>query len=134
MMKKLLTIIFLLICFEFPHALAMGDLMLSVKQRAAINIARENGETQVGTTVVLDKVKMNGFYFNNHDKKEQATVWVNGKLVDGQGVTSRVQLKKVNERDKTVSLTLDKTQSSVSIKAGETLLLNNGQIIDSFED
>lgn len=133
-MRNLAIIMFFLMCFKLPQAMAMGDLMLTVKQRAAINVARENGVTETGTTVVSDKVKVNGFYFNNRDRKEQATIWLNGKLVDGQSVTSGVQLKKVNERDKTVSLELDKSKSSIPIKAGQTLLLDNGQIIDSFEE
>ena len=134
MMKKLSIILFFLMCFEFPQAVAMGDLMLTVKQRSVINVTRENGVTAVETGVVLDKVKMNGFFFNNHDHKEKAVVWVNGKQVEAQDITRGVRLKKVNERDKTVSLILDKTQSSIPIKAGQTLLLNNGQIIDSFEE
>ena len=133
MMKKLPIILFLLICLEFPQALAMGDLMLTVKQRAAINVARENGVTVLGTELVSDKVKMDGFFFNNRDNKSKATVWINGKQIGAQDVVSGVRLKNVNERDKTISLILDKTQSSITIKAGQTLLLNNGQIIDSFE-
>jgi hypothetical protein len=124
---------FILMCVEFSQAVAMGDLMLTVKQRAAINVARENGVTQVGTEVVSDKVKMNGFYFNNRDNKEQATIWINGKLMGGQGMAG-IQLKKVNERDKTVSMTLDKTGSVIPMKAGQTLLFNDGRIIEAFEE
>lgn len=134
MVKKLQFIMFFLMCVEFSPVLAMGDLMLSVKQRVAIDIARENGVKAVGIEVVPDKVKMNGFFFNNRDNKEQAIVWVNGKQIEDQSITNGVKFKKINERDKTVSLMLDKTRSSIAIKAGQILLLNNGEIIDSFQE
>lgn len=132
-MKNKRFILSFLLCIQPIHALAIGDLMLSVKQRAAIDVARENGVTDVGDEVPLDEVRMNGFFFNNNDKQEKGVVWVNGKQVSKQAVVNGVRLKKVNERDKIISLTLEKTQSSIPIKAGQTLLLNDGQIKESFE-
>jgi len=114
-------------------AIGLGDLLLTVKQRAAINVARENGVSSVGTKILGNKIKMNGFYFNSDDKKEDAKIWINGKQLEGALVTDGVELKQVNEHDKTISLRLDKTQSSIPVRAGQTLQLDNGQISDSFE-
>jgi len=129
-MKNAVTLAILLISLE---AFALGDLLLTVKERSAINIVRENGITEIGEGMLVDKIKVNGFYFNSHDKRETAQVWVNGKLADGEVVTKGVRLKRVNERDKTAFLILDKTQSSIPVRAGQTLQLDNGQISDPFE-
>jgi hypothetical protein len=116
-------------------ALGLGDLLFSVQQRAAIDVARENGVIEAGVIDVKTSVlKMNGFYFNNHDKRKDATVWVNGKLTGDKSVVSGGQLRQVNERDKTVSMSLDKTGSSITLKAGQTLHLDTGELSDSFEE
>jgi len=132
-MKNVVVYSVIVVLFIPLQALGLGDLLLTVKQRATIDVARENGTLSVGTRIVGNKIKMNGFYFNNHDKKEDAKIWINGKQVNGTLVTDGVELKQVNERDKIISLRLDKTQRSIPVRAGQTLQLDNGQISDSFE-
>lgn len=133
-MKYLISHVLLLTLPLSMPALGLGDLFFTVQQRAAIDVARENGVTELGkTSEVTKELKVNGFYFNNVDNRNKATVWLNGERVSDQQHINGAQLKNVNEREKTVSMRLDKTQSAVSLKAGQTLDLDTGDLRDSFE-
>ncbi|PHR50896.1 MULTISPECIES: hypothetical protein [Cycloclasticus] len=133
-MKNLSSYVLLLTLLLSMPALGLGDLFFTVQQRAVMDVARENGVTEIGEVTEASKVlKVNGLYFKNADKRNKATVWLNGELVNSNKRLHGAQLENVSERDKTVLMRLDKTRSTVSLKAGETLNLDTGELRDSFE-
>jgi len=134
-MKYLMNHVLLLLLPLSMPALGLGDLFFTVQQRIALDVAREQGVTKIDKTgQAQNLLKVNGFYFNNIDKRNKATVWVNGALTNDKNTLNGAQLNSINERDKTVSVVLDKTRSSIALKAGQALHLGTGELRDSFEE
>ena len=130
-MKNLISCVLLLTLLLSMPALGLGDLFFTVQQRAIMDVARENGVTE--TTKESKELKINGFYFKHTDKRNNATIWLNGELVNSNKRVNGARLENVSERDKTVLMGLGKTRSTVSLKAGQTLNLDTGELRDSFE-
>lgn len=119
------------------HTLAMGDLFTTVQQRAAIDLVREKGEVIVSEATAIPKLKhsleVNGFYFKNHDKKHQATIWVNGDQLENTNLATGVSVDGINENTKTIIFSSDRKAEKTSIKAGQKIIIDNGKILDAYQ-
>lgn len=133
-MKIFMIALIVIPCLYAAPSHALGDLLMSAEQRAQIDIMRSKSSTPIEQKETSTKaMKIDGFFFKNHDKREQGVIWVNGKQVKGTELDAGIQLKKINERDKTVSVILKDANTSTPLKAGQKLMLNDGKIQDSYE-
>lgn len=112
------------------HAFAFGDLLMSTEQRARIDLMRTKGYVSpIEKENPANSLRINGFFFNNRDQRESGTIWVNGKQLKDKQLNDNLSLKKINETDKTVSIQLKETGNATPLKAGQKLLLQDGNII-----
>lgn len=133
-MKALTRIIFCLACLQSAHSYALGDLLMSSEQRAKINFMRDKGvPVSEEATPKTDAMQINGFFYKNHDQRENGVVWVNGKQLSGDELEQGMRMKKINESNKTVSVQMEKSGSSMTLKAGQKLMLDDGKIQDAYE-
>lgn len=125
-------------CLYTTNLYALGDLLMTVQERAKINVMR-SGQTQPvedTTAPIQDKavsVKLNGFYFKNKGKGSSSRVWINGNLMTDPELGSDMAVENVNEKDLTVSVIFKKSSSTIPIKVGQKLMLNDGEIRDAYQ-
>ena len=114
---------------------AIGDLMLSIQQRAKIDLIRSSGvQTTVGETTPVAEIKVNGFYFKSKDGQHKGTVWVNGHQVDNGSLDkNNIVVNSLNESTKLVDLSVKEPNIKIPFKAGQALNVDNGDIRDAFQ-
>lgn len=119
----------------FPvSGFALGDLMLSVQQRAKIDLMRSSGaKSALDESESTKEIKLNGFYFKSKDGQHNGTVWVNGQQLDKVSLGQNVVLKGLNETTKMVDLSVTEPNVQIPFKAGQTLNVDNGEIRDAFQ-
>ena len=133
MNKGLHLICFILISLPI-NATALGDLMLTVQQRAKIDLVRSKGIQPVLNESVPGKyIKLNGFYFKSKDGQHKGTVWVNGQQLDKSLSDQDVVLKGLNETTKMVDVSIKKPNVQIPFKAGQKFKVDNGEILDAFQ-
>ena len=133
-MKTLFTAFLIISCFHTEPSLALDDLLMTAQQRAQINIIRskDHSLTEVQQPLV-ETMKIDGFFFNNNDKSQQGVLWINGKQIKDRGQGESVELKDINQQEKTVSIIIKGASTSTPLKAGQKLMLNDGQIQDAYQ-
>jgi len=119
----------------FPiTSFALGDLMLSVQQRAKIDLMRSSGAKSVlDESEPAKEIKLNGFYFKSKDGQHKGTVWVNGQQLDNTPLDQSVVLKGLNETTKMADLSVTEPDVQIPFKAGQKLNVENGEIRDAFQ-
>jgi hypothetical protein len=116
------------------HSFALGDLLMSTEQRARIDLMRSKGYVPpIEKETPANSLQLNGFFFNNRDQRESGTIWVDGKQLKDKQLNDNLSLKKINEADKTVSIQLKETGNATPLKAGQKLLLQDGNIQDAYQ-
>lgn len=140
---KLISVALVIVCGFFSgDSQALDDLLMSVEDRAKIDVMRagnpqisDNKNSQAVVKEGSSKsqiVEINGFFFKNRDRREKGVVWVNGKPSKDLDLGSNVAVEKISERDKTVHIILKETRSTIPIKAGQKLMLKDGEIRDVY--
>lgn len=138
-MKTIIGIFVCISCLYATNLYALGDLLMTVQERAKINVMRSGQAQSVVNNASVDfspkseSLELNGFFFKNRDKREQGVVWINGKQMTDSELGSDIALKKINEKDKTVSVMFKETTSTIPIKAGQKLMLDDGEIQDAYQ-
>ena len=134
-MNKRLCYLMCSLLILFPiSSFALGDLMLSVQQRAKIDLIRSSGAKSVlDESEPAKEIKLNGFYFKSKDGQHKGTVWVNGQQLDGTPIDQSVVLKGLNETTKMADLSVTEPDVQIPFKAGQKLNVENGEIRDAFQ-
>jgi len=129
-------VFFILIClfFNATPVFALGDLLLSVKERTQIDLLRHAKEgTQNAKEAQPTDVEVNGFFFQKSEKRENGTLWVNGARLKNNSLYDDLRLREINKANSTVSIQLGETGGSVPMKAGQRLMLEEGRIRDAYQ-
>ena len=134
-MSKKLGYLMCSLLIMFPvSSFALGDLMLSVQQRAKIDLIRSSGVKSVlNESEPAKEIKLNGFYFKSNDGQHNGTVWVNGQQLDGAPLDQNVVLRGLNETTKMADLSVTEPDVQIPFKAGQKLNVENGEIRDAFQ-
>ncbi|OUR84204.1 hypothetical protein A9Q82_00150 [Cycloclasticus sp. 46_120_T64] len=121
-------------CSLSMQAQAFGDLFTSTLQRQAIDAMRERGGVEMPTmNREPNTLTINGFYYKGHDKREKGVVWVNGQQAKQGEKFNGITVKKLNESDQTVNVTVGDSGRSVPFKAGQTMYLDDHKIVDAYQ-
>jgi hypothetical protein len=124
---------FFLIIFPIT-SFALGDLMLTVQQRARIDSMRSQvAKPRLDISQPAKEIRLNGFYFKSKDGRHKGTVWVNGQQLDNATSNMNVVMQSLNETTKVVDLSVTEPNVQMPFKAGQTLNTVNGEIRDAFQ-
>lgn len=129
-MKTIISAIICIFCVYTSNLYALGDLLMTVQERAQVDSMRSKNAPIIKSNKIIKSIKIDGFFFKNKDKLEKGIVWINGKQITSPELGSGMMLKKINEQDKTISVMFKETRSTTPIKAGQKLVLDDGEIQD----
>jgi len=92
-------VVFILILAVFPSH-AFGDFFTRVAQRQSIDVMREQGGMSFEQQLQQPKmIKVNGFYYKSHDKKNSGTIWVNGERMSEKQSRHGITIERLSEKD-----------------------------------
>jgi|GEM_PF-1249043 len=127
-------VVVVMFCCLSMQAEAFGDLFTTTLQRQAIDGMRERGGAEVPTmNREPNTLTINGFYYKGHDKREKGVVWVNGQQAKQDDELDGVRVKKLNENDQTVSISVGGSNRSVPFKAGQKMYLDDHKVVDAYQ-
>ncbi|MEW5008183.1 MAG: hypothetical protein RPR28_04415 [Cycloclasticus sp.] len=126
--------IVVMLCSLSMQVQAFGDLFTSTLQRQAIDAMRDRGGIEMPTTNrEPNTLTINGFYYKSHDKREEGVVWVNGQQAKQGDELNGVIVKKLNENDRTVSVSVGGSERSLPFKAGQKMYIDDRQVVDAYQ-
>lgn len=107
-------------------------------QRAQIDYMRSKNTSLIDRVINRNddeeaSMQVNGFFFKNRDKREGGSVWINGKQMTGSDPETGMRVEKINEKNKTVSVMFEDTNTSMPLKAGQKVMLQDGAVQDAYE-
>jgi len=126
--------IVIMLCCLSMQAQAFGDLFTTTLQRQAIDAMRDRGGVDMpAMNREPNTLTVNGFYYKSHDKREKGVVWVNGQQAKQDDELNGVIIKKLNENDQTVSVSIGGSDRSVPFKAGQKMYLDDHKVVDAYQ-
>ena len=134
-MKRIvnMAMIFMLALFVLP-SYAFGDFFSTITQRQLIDAMRERGVVSlVQETQEPDTIKMNGFYYKGHDKKNEGVIWVNGKQLGQEETKHGVTINKLSEKDKTAYLSIGESVRPLPLRPGQKVYLDEYEVVDAYQ-
>jgi len=122
------------LCFISLQAHAFGDFFTTALQRHALDAMRERGGIETPAAKPQTKVlKVNGFYFKSHDKREKGVVWVNGQQVNPDDAINGILVKKLSEKEQTLNMAIDGNERLLPFKAGQKMYLDDHKVVDAYQ-
>jgi len=126
--------IVVMFCSLSMQVQAFGDLFTSTLQRQAIDAMRDRGGIEIPTmNRKPGTLTINGFYYKSHDKREKGVVWVNGQQAKQGDEVHGVIVKKLNENDRIVRVTVGGSERSLPFKAGQKMYLDEHKVVDAYQ-
>jgi len=126
--------IVIMLCSLTVQVQAFGDLFTTTLQRQAIDAMRDRGGVAMPTmNDEPNTLTINGFYYKSHDKREKGVVWVNGQQAKQDDELNGVIVKKLNENDQTVSISVGGSNRSVPFKPGQKMYLDDHKVVDAYQ-
>jgi len=126
--------IVVMFCSLSMQVQAFGDLFTSTLQRQAIDAMRDRGGIEMPTmNRKPSTLTINGFYYKSHDKREKGAVWVNGQQAKQGDEVHGVIVKKLNENDRIVRVTVGGSERSLPFKAGQKMYLDDHKVVDAYQ-
>lgn len=127
---------FCMILLFVQPVFSFGDLMSSKAHRERLNVQRSLGlEFSAPERKRSTGFKVDGFYFNSKDGKEQGGVWFNGKaeynVKKNHVLPNGMVVKRLNEDE--ASLSIMKDNQRYSVRAGQGIVTEQVEIKDAFQ-
>lgn len=128
-----LVIVFILILAVLPSH-AFGDFFTSMAQRQSIDVMREQGGISLEQHLQEPQViKVNGFYYQGHNKKSKSSVWVNGKRLGEKETRHGITIERLNAKDQTADVSLEEGMPSRPFKPGQKMYLDQYKLKDAYQ-